>query len=72
MSSKDDKVNWNKFINDLLRPENRKLLFIYVIISGIILIVMLNFLASFFILIAIFGFAFGYPITRKIFKKRSL
>ena len=55
MSVKDDKVNWNKFINDLLRPENRKLLFTYVIIGGIRIITLLNFLASFFIIIAICG-----------------
>lgn len=67
---KEQGVNWTKFINDLLRPENRKLLFIYVVIFGIILLVFMTFLKSFFILIVVFALIFGSGIL-SFFKKES-
>lgn len=71
---KGDNINFNKFINNMLRPENRKLLFIYVIVGAVILISLLNFLASFFIILIVFGVIFGsgiWTFIRKMMRKQS-
>jgi hypothetical protein len=71
MGKKDDMVNWNKFINNMMRPENRKLLFAYVVIFLIFSTLILYALQSMIMIILVFGALFGYPVIKTIMKKKS-
>lgn len=71
MGKKDDTVNWNKFINNMMRPENRKLLFTYVVIFLIASVLILYAMQSMIMIILVFGVLFGYPIIKGIMKKGS-
>lgn len=65
-------MNWNKFINDMMRPENRKLLLIYLSIICIAMLILINFLASFGFILIILGVLIFRPKLGKIFKRKRI